>query len=214
MADPGTPPEADDATAAFAAREQELGEFSRGWVSRTLEVTYPPTEDGKEDFLDDAAILEPHKYQPVAAWGRDELAVGADKIASIWSVWSGREVEVTFGATDKPDAEPAPGATMSVRYAGKYDKAMAAFENDAAEWAQLNWYPTSETYVAGTWGCGAWVLAFLAMVIVVGIIALAYMIATKPAGELIVIYEYRPGAGLTAHGRPRRRRRAASSPPR
>jgi hypothetical protein len=38
------------------------------------------------------------------------------------------------------------------------------------------------------------VLAFLTLVFLIGIIILAYMIAAKPAGELVVVYEYRPPA--------------------
>jgi hypothetical protein len=35
-------------------------------------------------------------------------------------------------------------------------------------------------------------LAVLTVVFLVGIVVLLYMIATKPAGELVVVYEYRP----------------------
>jgi hypothetical protein len=86
----------------------------------------------------------------------------------------------------------ARGATKTRRYAGKYEEAMGWFQADAKANAAQYWYPINEQYVPGSWGCGAWVLAFLAMVFLVGILIVAYMIAVRPAGELIVTYEYRP----------------------
>jgi hypothetical protein len=83
---------------------------------------------------------------------------------------------------------------VTVRYQGKYDAAMAWFQDDAQIRAGEYWYPVNQQYVPGSWGCGAWILAFLALVVLVGIIILAYMIVARPAGELIVTYEYRPPA--------------------
>jgi len=86
----------------------------------------------------------------------------------------------------------AAGATRTVRYRGNYEGAAAQADGDARELAFHHWFPVSQTYVPGAWGTGAWVLAFLSLVLLVGIIVLLYMLAAKPAGELVVIYEYRP----------------------
>jgi len=57
--------------------------------------------------------------------------------------------------------------------------------------ASHHWFAVSQTYVPGSWGTGAWVLAFLSLIFLVGIIVLVYMLAAKPAGALVVVYEYR-----------------------
>jgi hypothetical protein len=49
----------------------------------------------------------------------------------------------------------------------------------------------SQNYSPDKWGAGAWIVAFVAMVVLVGIIVLAYMIVTPPAGTLVVTYERR-----------------------
>ncbi len=95
--------------------------------------------------------------------------------------------------TEQLAAVPA-GATMTRRYAGSYERAMAAFEADARSLAASDWYPVSQQYLPGQWGCGAWVVAVLLLIFLVGIIVLAYMIAVRPAGELIATFEHRPAA--------------------
>jgi len=85
-----------------------------------------------------------------------------------------------------------PGATRTVRYRGDYEWAAAQAQEEAEELAFHHWFPVSQTYVPGSWGTGAWVLAFLTVIVLVGIIVLVYMLAAKPAGELVVVYEYRP----------------------
>ena len=94
-------------------------------------------------------------------------------------------------AFTRPESTPS-GATITRRYPGKYQQAMADYQRDAADLTRTYWYPVNQQYTQGSWGCGAWILAFLALVFVVGIIILAYMIVVRPAGELVVTYEYRP----------------------
>ena len=85
-----------------------------------------------------------------------------------------------------------PGATRTVRYQGEHDWAAAQAEGEAQELALHHWFPISESYVPGSWGVGAWVVGVVTVVLLVGIILLVYLLTTKPAGELVVVYEYRP----------------------
>jgi hypothetical protein len=85
-----------------------------------------------------------------------------------------------------------PGMTITRRYSGSYQEASATFESDKQELAKQYWAAISQNYVPGQWGCGAWVVAFVLLVVLIGILVIAYMIAVKPAGELVVVYEYRP----------------------
>lgn len=85
-----------------------------------------------------------------------------------------------------------PGMTFTRQYGGSYHQATATFERDRQQLAQQYWVAISQDYVPGQWGCGSWALAFLLMVILIGILVVAYMVAVKPDGELVVVYEYRP----------------------
>jgi hypothetical protein len=96
---------------------------------------------------------------------------------------------------------PPPGQTGSVvqadrlppvltrTYHGKPDEVALLRQADADALASRGYYPTSQNYVEGRWSGGAWVLAVLACLLLVGILVLFYMIAAKPAGDLTVIYE-------------------------
>ena len=91
-----------------------------------------------------------------------------------------------------------PGATRTVRYRGDREWAAAQAEGEAQELACHHWLPVSQAYVPGSWGRESWILALLTVVLLVGIIILIYMRATKPGGELVVVYEFRPPAPTPA----------------
>jgi hypothetical protein len=76
-------------------------------------------------------------------------------------------------------------------YKGKQGEATAEFQADARVMAAHGYIPVSQTWVPGSWGCGAFLVAALLVVIVVGIIVFIYMLIVKPAGTLTVTYEYR-----------------------
>ncbi len=91
-----------------------------------------------------------------------------------------------------------PGTTRTIRYHGTPESAAAQADGDAPELAFHDWFPVSQTYVSGAWGTWAWVLAYLTVVLLIGIAVLVYMRATTPAGELFVVYEYRPSTPTRA----------------
>lgn len=97
-----------------------------------------------------------------------------------------------WGPTASTASAGSSGGRVEVkRYRGGQRSAYAAFEADAPHMAEAGWFPTSQSYVPGSWGCGAWVIAFILLIFVIGIIVLAYMIVARPAGELVVTYEHR-----------------------
>lgn len=172
----------DDDLEALKAREAALRQATRDWSVASIRRQYPDDADeAAEDYEDDLLLLEEHGYR---------ARLRTDDSSAVF------DLARPTGSVSTP-----PGATRTVRYPGKYEDAFAAFQYDATRWAKGYWYPTAQTYVPGSWGCGAWVVAFLAMVILVGLIALAYMIAVRPAGELVVTYEYRPPARAAGTGR-------------
>lgn len=86
------------------------------------------------------------------------------------------------------------GRTITKTYKGSPTTAAALFQADAAEAAKGHYYPISQTYTPGSWGCGAFLIALLLAVVLVGILIFIYLIIVKPDGTLVVVYEYRPPA--------------------
>ncbi len=169
--------ETDEAMEALEARGEELQQLTQQWKAWSLTRRYPPDPaKAYEDFQDDAMLLAAHGYQ--ARPGGDDREAVFDLLRPDAAVSSPR------------------GATRTVRYAGKFDEAIAAFQADAHKLAKSHWYPTSQTYVPGMWDRRAWVAAFLATVILVGLFVLVYMMVVRPAGDLVVTYEHRPPATM------------------
>jgi len=76
-------------------------------------------------------------------------------------------------------------------FKGSPESATAAFQAHAAEMAEAGYYPTSQTWAPGTYGCGEFLIALILCVIVIGIIVFLYMLIVKPEGTLSVTYELR-----------------------
>lgn len=77
-------------------------------------------------------------------------------------------------------------------YSGNENEAMAQFRLDAEYLAKKDYYPTSQTYAPGSYGCAAFIGALLLCLLIIGILIFIYMLIVKPAGKLSVTYEYRP----------------------
>ena len=69
---------------------------------------------------------------------------------------------------------------------------MAAYQADSANMAAAGYFPTSQSWAPGTYGCGAFLMALLLCVILIGILVFVYMLIVKPDGTLSVTYEFRP----------------------
>ncbi len=76
-------------------------------------------------------------------------------------------------------------------YTGRNDEATREFREDAPRMAAQNYFPISQQYQAGEYGCGAFVVALLLCFILIGIVVFIYMLIVKPPGTLTVTYEYR-----------------------
>ena len=84
--------------------------------------------------------------------------------------------------------------TIIKTYKGSKDQATAVFKADSANMAAQGYYPTSQTWAPGSYGCGAFLLALLLCIVLIGIIVFIYMLIVKPAGTLTVTYELRSSA--------------------
>jgi uncharacterized protein UPF0547 len=68
---------------------------------------------------------------------------------------------------------------------------MADYQADAARLAAQGYFPISQSWAPGSYGCGAFLLALLLCVILIGILVFIYMLIVKPEGTLSVTYEFR-----------------------
>jgi hypothetical protein len=97
-----------------------------------------------------------------------------------------------WGQVGTVAAQAQLGSQVEVRrYVGKHDLAYVTFQQDAAQMSRAGWFPVSQQYIEGSWGIGAFLLALVACLILVGIFVFIYMLLVKPPGTLVVTYEYR-----------------------
>jgi hypothetical protein len=97
-----------------------------------------------------------------------------------------------------PKARKTPPATPEIiqqvlvrTYWGNQESATAAFRTDAATLATYGYVPVSQSWAAGSYGCGAFLGALFLCLVLVGFIVFIYMLVVKPGGTLTVTYELR-----------------------
>lgn len=76
-------------------------------------------------------------------------------------------------------------------YKGSQSKANALFQTDAAKMAADNYFPISQSWAPGSYGCGSFLLALILCILIIGFIVFIYMLIVKPDGTLSVTYEFR-----------------------
>jgi hypothetical protein len=81
--------------------------------------------------------------------------------------------------------------TIVKTYRGNQNEATRLFQSDAATLATEGYFPISQSWAEGSWGCGAFIVALLLCFILIGILVFVYMFIVKPAGILSVTYELR-----------------------
>jgi len=79
--------------------------------------------------------------------------------------------------------------TLVKTYKGSQANAIKAFQRDSELLARDGYRPTSQTWAAGSYGCGEFLFALFLCFFVIGILILLYMLIVKPAGTLTVTYE-------------------------
>lgn len=87
------------------------------------------------------------------------------------------------------------GATFTHAYEGSPRETGAALQADAARLASEGWFPVNQTYTPGSWSGSAFFGALILCLVLVGILVFIYMVLVKPAGTLVVTWEYRGVAG-------------------
>ena len=92
------------------------------------------------------------------------------------------------GTSDR-DLADGPAATVRVYRGRQQADAVAAFRSDVDVLAPLGYVPTSQSWAAGQWGRGTFLVALVLTVVVVGILILIYLLVVKPEGTLTVTYQ-------------------------
>jgi hypothetical protein len=76
-------------------------------------------------------------------------------------------------------------------YTGSKESATRQFQKDATQLAAQGYYPTSQSWAPGAYGCGSFIFALLLCLILIGILVFIYMLLVKPDGTLSVTYQLR-----------------------
>ncbi len=120
--------------------------------------------------------------------GLSTIAIG---VTIYYLVRSGSEIEKKIKAGQRKMA-PAQTAPIIKTYKGSQAVATALFQVDAVKMAARGYFPTGQSWGAGQWGGGAFVVAILLIFLFgLGILILAYLLIVRPPGTLTVTYEYR-----------------------
>lgn len=92
---------------------------------------------------------------------------------------------------DEPKSTERINKTIVRTYEGSQSEAAQLFQVDAAKLEKKGYFPTNQNYTQGEYGCGAFLLALVLCILVIGILVFIYMLIVKPKGSLTVTYEYR-----------------------
>ena len=81
-----------------------------------------------------------------------------------------------------------PAAIVRVYRGRHHSDAIAAFQRDAQALAARGYAPTTQSWAQGQYGCGAFLLALLLAVVLIGVLIFIYMLIVKAEGKLTVTY--------------------------
>lgn len=88
-----------------------------------------------------------------------------------------------------PVIADSPPTVVRVYRGNQQADAARAFQAEAVVLAKLGYTPTSQSWAQGQWGCGAFLLALILFVVLIGILIFLYLLIVKPEGTLTVTYE-------------------------
>ena len=83
------------------------------------------------------------------------------------------------------DAEP----VVVKNYKGSEIGATKLYERDAMFMSKKGYYPTSQSWAQGSYGCGSFIIALILCFLIIGILIFIYMLLSKPDGTLSVTYK-------------------------
>ena len=146
----------------------QLAQATQQWTLSQLLGTFDATRAGLGEIGDTEAVMREHGYEPGSPVHDEQ----------------GRTIITYSRATNHP--------TIVRVYRGMQQAdAITSFQADATELAKHGYTPTTQSWAQGQWGCGAFLVALLLCIILIGLLVFIYMLVVKPEGTLTVTYEYR-----------------------
>ena len=146
----------------------ELAQATQQWTLSQLLGKFDATRAGLGEIGDTEAVMREHGYAPGSPVHDEQ----------------GRTIITYTRAANHP--------TIVRVYRGMQQAdAITAFQADATELAKHGYTPSTQSWAQGQWGCGAFLVALLLCILLIGFLIFIYMLAVKPEGTLTVTYEYR-----------------------
>jgi NADH:ubiquinone oxidoreductase subunit 3 (subunit A) len=98
----------------------------------------------------------------------------------------------TPGVAPEPEPSGPPPATLIRVYRGHNQQdAVAAMQADATALSAQGYEVTAQSWAPGSYGCGAFLVALILFIVLIGILVFLYMLFVKPDGTLTVTYTLR-----------------------
>jgi hypothetical protein len=123
--------------------------------------------------------------------GVDRTCIHCGKVVAKDREWLCNHCGLAFASEADPYvslvADSPPTIVRTYRGAQQADTA-SAFRKDAAELAKYGYAPTTQSWAQGQWGCGAFLVALLLCVVLLGFLVFIYLLIVKPEGTLTVTY--------------------------
>jgi hypothetical protein len=104
--------------------------------------------------------------------------------------WPGTWQPESVGESVAKSLGGSPPAVVRI-YRNTPDRAYSAFGHEAPMFEEHGYYPDAVTWTSGEWDSSYAGLAAVLCIVGIGILIIAYMLVTKPAGTLVVIYRRR-----------------------
>ena len=143
------------------------------------------------DPIEDYIRAHREKY-PREALTAGLVAGGHDR-AAIEAAWT-RVNQAQLGwnaqAGTIPDQVHGPIVVRTYR-ARSQEEAAQLFQADAGQMAAAGYYPVSQSWAQGQWGCGAFLISILLWIVIIGVFIFLYLLIVKPDGTLTVTYQHR-----------------------
>jgi len=148
------------------------------------------------DPIDDYIRANRDQYPREVLTGQMEKA-GHDRVA-IDAAWNRLTPTPppTWAATAGRIPDQVHGPIVVRTYQAKsQEQAAQLFQADAGRLAAAGYYPVSQSWAQGQWGCGAFLIALVLCIVLIGILIFIYLLVVKPDGTLTVTYQHRAPAG-------------------
>ena len=120
------------------------------------------------------------------------------------------ETSILWERVETVQPAEAPATLLRVYIGNQQADTAEALAREAALLGQAGYRPTTQSWAQGQWGCGAWLVALLLSILVIGLVVFLFLVIVKPDGTLTVTFardveprrEAAPAVGLPSDEAP------------